>query len=99
MRFLGLSGDELMSDTEARLADCLARLLSATVVVEGGAAPMTERAEFEAAREEAAKALLGRRVRTGEPWLAMPHLSSFFERWCDITVQKPSAKVARPTLY
>ena len=79
-----------MSDTEARLADCLARLLTATVEVEGRAAPPVERAEFEAAREEAAKALLGRRVRNGEPWLAMPHLSSFFERWCDITVRRPS---------
>ena len=78
-----------MSDTEARLADCLARLLTATVEVEGQPTPAPERAEFEAAREEAAKALLGQRVRNGEPWLAMPHLSSFFERWCDITVRKP----------
>jgi hypothetical protein len=77
-----------MSDTEARLADCLARLLRATVDEGERGAAESGRAEFEAAREEAAKTLLGRRVRTGEPWLSMPHLSSFFEQWCDVTVRK-----------
>jgi hypothetical protein len=85
-----------MSDTEARLADCLARLLRATVDEDAQLPADTRRAEFEAAREEAAKTLLGRRVRTGEPWLSMPHLSTFFEQWCDVTVRKtrrgPSAE-------
>jgi hypothetical protein len=63
-------------------------LLRATV--DDGAQPAADgrRAEFDAAREEAAKTLLGRRVRTGEPWLSMPHLSTFFEQWCDVTVRK-----------
>jgi hypothetical protein len=86
-----------MSDTEARLADCLARLLRATVEEER-AADDIRRAEFEAAREEAAKTLLGRRVRTGEPWLSMPHLSSFFEQWCEVTVRKNGAAKPPPRI-
>ena len=73
-----------MNDGETGLADSLARLLSATVEVDRRCASAHERQEFEAAREEAAKALLRHRVGRGEPWMALPHLSSFFERWCNL---------------
>ena len=73
-----------MNDGETGLADCLARLLSATVEVDRRCASERERQEFEAAREEAAKTLLRHRVGRGEPWMALPHLSSFFERWCNL---------------
>ena len=43
-----------MNDGETGLADCLARLLSATVEVDRRCASERERQEFEAAREEAA---------------------------------------------
>ena len=73
-----------MNDGETGLADCLARLLSATVEVDRRCASEHERQEFEAAREEAAKTLLRHRVGRGQPWMALPHLSSFFERWCNL---------------
>jgi hypothetical protein len=73
-----------MYDPETGLAECLARLLGATVEVDRRGAPETERREVEAAREEAAKILLRHRVGRGGPWMALPHLSSFFERWCNL---------------
>ncbi len=83
-----------MYDGETGLADCLARLLSATVEVDRRFASELERQEFEAAREEAAKTLLRHRVGRGEPWMALPHLSSFFERWCNLRCEGMVEKAA-----
>ena len=70
-----------MNDAEKGLAASLARLLNASIGIERVQTSGSEQAEFAAAREQAAKALLLHRVRRGEPWLALPHLTSFWDRW------------------
>jgi len=70
-----------MNDAEKRLAQSLERLLNATAGLERPGATLSNSTEFCTAREQAAKLMLQHRAKRGEPMLALPDLTSFWDRW------------------
>jgi len=68
-----------MSDNEAELAVCLGRLLDTLSREDKSGAPADP--GFEHAREEAARALIQHRIRTGFAWRPRAGQVSFFEQW------------------
>jgi hypothetical protein len=68
-----------MDERRRALREALSRLLAAASKVDGGGEGPT--GELAAALEQAAKALVRERARSGRPWVTTtPHIS-FLERW------------------
>lgn len=76
----------------ANLAAALSRLLTASLAVDVRTMGVSARDEFQDARDQAARALIMNRAKSGRQYIVEADCQTFFDRWCALRSAAPGDK-------